>query len=59
MVAKEMSFGEEGRGIRTAIEMAHLTRLDFAIGSAGLMPLFKNCAYSGFPPLKSARLSFP
>jgi putative acyl-CoA dehydrogenase len=29
--------GEEGRGIRTAIEMAHLTRLDFAIGSAGLM----------------------
>lgn len=29
--------GEEGRGIRTAIEMAHLTRLDFAVGSAGLM----------------------
>ncbi len=29
--------GEEGRGIRTLIEMAHLTRLDFAIGSAGLM----------------------
>lgn len=29
--------GEEGRGIRAAIEMAHLTRLDFAIGSAGLM----------------------
>ena len=27
--------GEEGRGIRTIIEMAHLTRLDFAIGSAG------------------------
>lgn len=27
----------EGRGIRTALEMAHLTRLDFAIGSAGLM----------------------
>ena len=29
--------GEEGRGIRAAIEMAHLTRLDFAIGSAGLI----------------------
>jgi putative acyl-CoA dehydrogenase len=29
--------GEEGRGIRTIIEMAHLTRLDFAIGSCGLM----------------------
>jgi putative acyl-CoA dehydrogenase len=29
--------GEEGRGIRTVIEMAHLTRLDIAIGSAGLM----------------------
>jgi putative acyl-CoA dehydrogenase len=29
--------GDEGRGIRTIIEMAHATRLDFAIGSAGLM----------------------
>ena len=29
--------GDEGRGIRTIIEMAHLTRLDFAIGSSGLM----------------------
>ena len=29
--------GEEGRGIRTIIEMAHMTRLDFAIGSSGLM----------------------
>lgn len=29
--------GDEGRGIRTVIEMAHLTRLDFAVGSAGLM----------------------
>lgn len=29
--------GDEGRGVRIAIEMAHLTRLDFAIGSAGLM----------------------
>ena len=29
--------GEEGRGIRTIIEMAHLTRLDFAVGSSGLM----------------------
>ncbi len=29
--------GGEGRGIRTIIEMAHATRLDFAIGSSGLM----------------------
>lgn len=29
--------GEEGRGIRTLLEMAHLTRLDCAISSAGLM----------------------
>jgi len=29
--------GDEGRGIRTIIEMAHATRLDFAIGSSGLM----------------------
>jgi putative acyl-CoA dehydrogenase len=29
--------GAEGRGIRTIIEMAHATRLDFAVGSAGLM----------------------
>jgi putative acyl-CoA dehydrogenase len=29
--------GEEGHGIRTILEMAHLTRLDFAIGSSGLM----------------------
>lgn len=29
--------GDEGRGIRTIIEMAHMTRLDFAIGSSGLM----------------------
>ena len=29
--------GEEGRGIRALIEMAHVTRLDFAIGSSGLM----------------------
>lgn len=28
---------EEGRGIAAAIEMIHLTRLDFTIGSAGLM----------------------
>jgi putative acyl-CoA dehydrogenase len=32
-----LMLGEEGRGIRTIIEMAHLTRLDFAIGSSGLM----------------------
>jgi putative acyl-CoA dehydrogenase len=29
--------GDEGRGIRTIIEMAQATRLDFAIGSSGLM----------------------
>ena len=29
--------GEEGHGIRNSIEMAHLTRLDFAVGSSGLM----------------------
>jgi putative acyl-CoA dehydrogenase len=29
--------GEEGHGITTIIEMAHLTGLDLAIGSAGLM----------------------
>jgi putative acyl-CoA dehydrogenase len=29
--------GEEGRGIATIIEMSNLTRLDCAIGSAGLM----------------------
>jgi putative acyl-CoA dehydrogenase len=31
------ALSEEGAGVRTAIEMAHLTRLDFAAGSAGLM----------------------
>lgn len=29
--------GESGHGIRTGIEMNHYTRLDFAVGSAGLM----------------------
>ena len=29
--------GEEGQGIKVALAMTHLTRLDFAIGSAGLM----------------------
>ncbi len=29
--------GDDGRGIRTIIEMAHVTRLDFAVGSSGLM----------------------
>jgi putative acyl-CoA dehydrogenase len=29
--------GEPGHGIRTGLEMNHYTRLDFAIGSAGLM----------------------
>ncbi len=31
------ALSEEGAGVRTALEMAHLTRLDFAAGSAGLM----------------------
>ncbi len=29
--------GAEGRGIQIALAMAHLTRLDFAVGSAGMM----------------------
>lgn len=29
--------GEEGRGLREILSHAHLTRMDFAIGSAGLM----------------------
>ncbi|HEX2136425.1 MAG TPA: acyl-CoA dehydrogenase family protein [Microvirga sp.] len=29
--------GEPGRGIRTGLEMNHYTRLDFGVGSAGLM----------------------
>ena len=29
--------GEPGHGIRTILEMGHLCRLDFAVGSAGLM----------------------
>lgn len=29
--------GEEGRGIREILSHSHLTRLDFAVGSAGLM----------------------
>jgi putative acyl-CoA dehydrogenase len=29
--------GEEGQGVKVALTMTHLTRLDFAIGSAGLM----------------------
>ncbi|MFN5715069.1 MAG: acyl-CoA dehydrogenase family protein, partial [Bradyrhizobium sp.] len=29
--------GEEGRGIAEILSHAHLTRLDFAVGSAGLM----------------------
>jgi putative acyl-CoA dehydrogenase len=29
--------GEPGRGIRTGLSMNHYTRLDFAVGSAGLM----------------------
>jgi putative acyl-CoA dehydrogenase len=29
--------GEEGRGLRTILTSSHFTRLDFAVGSAGLM----------------------
>ncbi|CAN5896853.1 acyl-CoA dehydrogenase family protein [soil metagenome] len=29
--------GDEGQGVKAALAMTHLTRLDFAIGSAGLM----------------------
>lgn len=29
--------GDEGHGIQTIIDMAHATRLDFAVGSSGLM----------------------
>ena len=29
--------GDDGRGIRTILEMAHLTRLDCAVGSTGIM----------------------
>lgn len=32
-----MLVGEEGRGLREILSHAHLTRLDFAVGSAGLM----------------------
>ena len=32
-----MRVGEEGRGVRTIMEMVQHTRLDCAIGSAGLM----------------------
>ena len=32
-----MRVGEEGHGIREILSHAHLTRLDFAVGSAGLM----------------------
>lgn len=34
-----MMIGEEGKGVKTIIEMVHHTRLDCAIGSAGLMRL--------------------
>ncbi|MFC3226224.1 acyl-CoA dehydrogenase family protein [Marinibaculum pumilum] len=34
---RAMLVGEEGRGIAEILSHAHLTRLDFAIGSAGLM----------------------
>ena len=36
--------GEEGRGIREILSHAHLTRLDFAVGSAGLMRQSLNLA---------------
>jgi putative acyl-CoA dehydrogenase len=34
---RAMLVGEEGRGIAEILSHAHLTRLDFAVGSAGLM----------------------
>lgn len=34
---RAMLVGEEGKGIREILSHAHLTRLDFAVGSAGLM----------------------
>jgi len=34
---RAVMLGEEARGIRTIIKMAHATRLDFAVGSSGLM----------------------
>ncbi len=34
---RAMLVGEEGRGIREILTHSHLTRLDFAVGSAGLM----------------------
>lgn len=36
--------GQEGRGIREILSHAHLTRLDFAVGSAGLMRQSLNLA---------------
>src|SRR6202158_3301384 len=35
--AYAMRVGDEGKGIRTIIQMVQLTRQDFAIASAGLM----------------------
>lgn len=35
--ASALRVGEEGRGIRTILQMVHLTRLDCAIASGGLM----------------------
>ncbi|GAA3231031.1 acyl-CoA dehydrogenase family protein [Pseudonocardia petroleophila] len=35
--AEALLVGEEGRGIRTILSSAEYTRLDFAVGSAGLM----------------------
>ena len=37
--------GDEDRGIRTIVEMAHVNRLDFVIGSAGLMRQALNQVY--------------
>ena len=47
--------GDEGRGIRTIIEMAHATRLDFAIGSSGLM---RQALSQAIAPHQSNRRAF-
>jgi putative acyl-CoA dehydrogenase len=47
--------GEEGRGVRTIIEMAHATRIDFAIGSSGLMRQALSPSFSTQPRGSSSR----
>ena len=42
--------GEEGRGVPTIIEMVTLTRLDCAVGSAGLMRAGAGQRHPPLPP---------